>query len=153
MKKEPRSIEPILAIIKKILAARPEIIAAYLYGSYAKGYARPDSDVDIAVMTKPNFDLGEGYNYMFNLENEVNEKVTTADPQAPSVEVIPLALMSYPLKYTSSLFGQVIYGGDNLLRIREQEKMRRDFEDLRIFHHLRHEYLMAGVRERLKNAG
>lgn len=40
--------------LKKILtdycATRPEIAACYLYGSYAAGKERPDSDVDLAFL-------------------------------------------------------------------------------------------------------
>ena len=32
------------------LAAQPDVLAAYLFGSYARGDARPDSDVDLAVL-------------------------------------------------------------------------------------------------------
>jgi len=42
--------EPVLAgYFKK----KPEVIAVYLFGSYAEGMARPDSDVDIAVIIEP----------------------------------------------------------------------------------------------------
>jgi hypothetical protein len=32
---------------------RTDIVAVYLYGSQAKGQARPDSDVDLAVLVRP----------------------------------------------------------------------------------------------------
>jgi len=44
---------PFLPLLAQYFARRPEITAAYLYGSYAEGVARPDSDVDIAVLTDP----------------------------------------------------------------------------------------------------
>ncbi len=37
------------AFLPRILAGRP-VLAAYLYGSVAEGYARPDSDVDVALV-------------------------------------------------------------------------------------------------------
>lgn len=37
---------------QRILEQYPSILAAYLHGSTAKGTARPDSDVDIAVLPK-----------------------------------------------------------------------------------------------------
>ncbi len=41
---------PFLPLLARYFAGRPEIIAAYLFGSRAEGVARPDSDVDIAVL-------------------------------------------------------------------------------------------------------
>ena len=37
------------AVLPRILAERP-VLAAYLYGSVAEGYARSDSDVDVALV-------------------------------------------------------------------------------------------------------
>ncbi|MCL5057801.1 MAG: nucleotidyltransferase domain-containing protein [Actinobacteria bacterium] len=44
---------PFLPLLAQYFERRPEITAAYLYGSYAEGVARRDSDVDIAVLTDP----------------------------------------------------------------------------------------------------
>ncbi len=38
---------------RRILERCPEILAAYLHGSTAKGTARPDSDIDIALLPLP----------------------------------------------------------------------------------------------------
>lgn len=38
---------------QRILEQNPAILAAYLHGSTAKGTARPDSDVDIALLPNP----------------------------------------------------------------------------------------------------
>ena len=35
--------------LSEALAARKEILEAYLFGSHARGEARPDSDIDVAV--------------------------------------------------------------------------------------------------------
>ncbi len=34
--------------IAKVLEPRPEVLEAYLFGSYAQGVAQPHSDIDIA---------------------------------------------------------------------------------------------------------
>lgn len=41
--------EGILKKVKQYLSQRPEILMAYLYGSYAKGNPRNHSDIDIAI--------------------------------------------------------------------------------------------------------
>ena len=49
-----KSLEKALEKIRKVLKKRPEVLAAYLYGSHAKGYARKGSDIDIGVLLYPN---------------------------------------------------------------------------------------------------
>ena len=39
--------------VQRILEPYPAILAAYLHGSTAKGTARPDSDIDIALLPNP----------------------------------------------------------------------------------------------------
>ena len=39
----------LVARLSNVLAEREEILEAYLFGSHARGRARPDSDVDVAV--------------------------------------------------------------------------------------------------------
>ena len=40
----------ILATLSSALADHPRVLAAWLFGSQARGTARPDSDVDVAVL-------------------------------------------------------------------------------------------------------
>lgn len=51
-KKLGKALEKIREVLKK----RPEVLAAYLYGSHAKGYAREGSDLDVAILTVPDFE-------------------------------------------------------------------------------------------------
>jgi uncharacterized protein len=47
--------------VTRTLSGRPEILEAYLFGSQARGTARPDSDVDVAVYVDPATDLNAGF--------------------------------------------------------------------------------------------
>lgn len=51
---DPRIQEKIISVLKKY-----PIKLAYLYGSYAKGTARPDSDIDIAVVPEDGAEIDE----------------------------------------------------------------------------------------------
>ena len=44
--------EEILQVVRIRLEAEPEVLAAWLFGSRARGEARPDSDVDVAVLLR-----------------------------------------------------------------------------------------------------
>ena len=45
----PAIAETKLAALREALARRPEILEAYVFGSFARGEAQPHSDVDVAV--------------------------------------------------------------------------------------------------------
>lgn len=47
------SVDELVAALGAVLAPRDEILEAYLFGSQARGDARPDSDVDVAVFVSP----------------------------------------------------------------------------------------------------
>ena len=44
------AVDDQVQLIAKKLEQQPEVLLAYLFGSHAKGKARPDSDIDIAVL-------------------------------------------------------------------------------------------------------
>jgi predicted nucleotidyltransferase len=58
-KKLPANIEDLMPKALKYLQARPDIIFAYLFGSFGKGKHFPLSDVDIAVYLKEPSDIQE----------------------------------------------------------------------------------------------
>lgn len=139
-----KNLEKALEKIRKVLSKRPEVLAAYLYGSHAKGYARDDSDIDVAVMLDSRFPQPDSYDYMFKLEDEINKAV----PEF-KVEVIPTVHMSYPLNFTAPLFGKLIRSRDDALRVREELRLENEFEDLRTLYDIRHESILEDVKGRL----
>jgi uncharacterized protein len=53
--------------LARTLAARPEVLEAYLFGSQATGRAQPHSDVDVAVYVDEGRAAGAGYGYAAEL--------------------------------------------------------------------------------------
>jgi hypothetical protein len=41
---------PLLEAVRAALQDEPDVAAAFVFGSHARGFARPDSDVDVAVL-------------------------------------------------------------------------------------------------------
>lgn len=48
-------------VLTQALSGRQEILEAYLFGSQARGTARADSDVDVAVYMDPATDMNAGF--------------------------------------------------------------------------------------------
>ncbi|MBI4670712.1 MAG: nucleotidyltransferase domain-containing protein [Chloroflexi bacterium] len=49
----------IAARVRELLADEPLVLFGYLYGSRALGYARPDSDIDVAVYMTPDAEIAD----------------------------------------------------------------------------------------------
>lgn len=142
-----KKLEKALDKIRKVLEKRPEVLAAYLYGSHAKGYAREGSDVDVAVLTVPDFEL-PGYGYQFELEDLLNDAVKDF-----KVEAVVVDFMSLPLKHSSVVQGRLIYSKDDLLRAKEQVRILYDYEDMKGFYDLRFRSNLEGAKSYLKERG
>src|SRR5436189_236399 len=95
----------IAAQLKEFAQTRPEIIAVYLYGSYANGTARPGSDIDIAIL------FSHAGPELLDAEIEVNNALT-ARPGLEKAEVA--ALNRVPLKLQAEILqnGQRVYSRD-----------------------------------------
>ncbi len=47
--------------MRQVFSGHDEIVAAYLFGSYAEGHARSDSDIDIGLLLSDNSNVGAMY--------------------------------------------------------------------------------------------
>ncbi len=65
----------LLSQIKKIIATFPGIHKAWIYGSFARGDDRPESDIDIAVKTDDTFSYFDLAEIQHTIELQVKRKV------------------------------------------------------------------------------
>lgn len=69
----------VLSVASSVIRSYPSVTSAYLFGSRAKGTARPDSDVDIALfLPGPGLSRGELVDIggiLIGLENALKRKV------------------------------------------------------------------------------
>jgi predicted nucleotidyltransferase len=112
----------------ELLAARAEdegIAAAWLFGSVARGTARPDSDVDVGVLYRedPPRTLA-GIGQVFNLEQELTE-ITDLPIQVVALNRAPVDLIIRVLRD-----GKLLLGQDSLQRVDFEVRSRNEFWDL-----------------------
>jgi uncharacterized protein len=122
------TLEALRAGAQDVLADAP-VTFAYLFGSTATGTARPDSDVEVAVMVDVRVADDERLRLTLRLGNLLEQRLRTA--------VDLLALNDAPLRVIGRVLAErvVLYSADEVARVRYETTMRPltfDFE-----HHAR----------------
>ncbi len=88
-----RVLSQLRAVLPRILAGRP-VLAAYLYGSVAEGYARPDSDVDVALVLMADHGLSP-YQWMLmelGIAAEIEDDCGPREVDVRSINDAPLVV-------------------------------------------------------------
>ncbi|MCX7838171.1 MAG: nucleotidyltransferase domain-containing protein [Anaerolineae bacterium] len=112
-----RKSNRLIAVLK---AKGLQIERAYLYGSYAKGHARPDSDIDIAIVSKDlTGDWLDDYCRLTRIADEVD----------PRIEVISFLPQDFrdenPLVWEIKSFGIPLTGHRHLHRASKPRRKPR----------------------------
>lgn len=89
--------------IQTVLVGRPEIAAAYLFGS-AVSFVRPQSDIDIALIT------GQPVSPAFMLEGTIEEKLGRFGPHVFHVTVLTEDKVNFAFHVLTR--GQVVFVAD-----------------------------------------
>lgn len=114
--------------LREILAARSEaegIAAAYLFGSVARGTARPDSDVDVGVLySKDPPKTFSGLGLSLDLESDL-ESALGLPVQVVALNDAPVDLIIRVLRD-----GKLLVDRDRSRRIQFEVRSRNEFWDL-----------------------
>jgi len=98
--------------IKEALKGHKEILVAYLYGSRVKGYERKESDIDVGLLLKENFEAEALY--PARIAREIKEKCGLDQ------EVDVRILNKRPYRFLH----QVIREGEVILSTDERERVK-----------------------------
>ncbi len=116
----------IIAKIKEVVEVHPEIIAAYLYGSYAKGIETEESDIDVALLLSERFTQNALYPFKIagkiekNLKRKVDVRIL--NDASPS-------FLNQVFKY-----GKVVYSRDEKKRLSFEIQAMRAYLDIKPLH-------------------
>jgi predicted nucleotidyltransferase len=113
------------AILPRILAGRP-VLAAYLYGSVADGYARPDSDVDVALVLTADHGLSSYQRMLMELgiAAEIEDQGDLREVDVRSINDAPLVVQG-----TVMTEGILIYDRDEATRADYEVLTRKMYFD------------------------
>ena len=111
--------------VARCLAGRREIQAAYIFGSVAADRARPDSDVDIAVLVDRRVRPARMLTYRLGLMADLGSALRRSD-----VEVVILNEASPLLAHRVLSQGQLVLERSASARVRVQGNPARRYFDL-----------------------
>lgn len=132
----PDTVDVIARRIQTVLESDPRVRFAYLYGSRARGDARPDSDVDLAVSLRPQGGLLDDA----RLHDQLAAALGRDDVDLLVLDDAPLWLQFRVVA------GRVLFSRDERERISFRERVEKAFLDFRPYYD---SYLEA-VRERAR---
>jgi hypothetical protein len=128
--------------LSNLLARKPEINTAYLYGSFAKGDALPGSDIDIGVQLDPAYE--SDYRFLGQLSTAIEDLQLDR-----KVEAFVINSMSPLFRFNVIYPNKVLYCKDEEKRIEFELKTRRDYEDYLPFFNYRAENAVLEAKRRL----
>ena len=118
-------LSSITRAVSRCLAKRPEIQAAYVFGSVASGRARADSDVDVAVLIDRRVPPGRILKYRLKLMADLGTALHRSD-----VDVVILNEASPLLAHRVLSQGTLVFERSAPARVRFQTKTASLYLDL-----------------------
>lgn len=124
-------LEELIRRLETYYRAQPPVAAAYLFGSQARGTARPGSDVDVAVLFRPSVPP------LDRLDARVDQMRELEDLLGARVDVLDLREVSPVLIHQVLRDGVLVYEADPSERLHFEVGARRRYFDQQ-YRHQRH---------------
>jgi hypothetical protein len=129
-----KAIERLPAVFEK----RPEIVAAYIFGSFATGKTTDLSDIDIAVLLRDKIGLEEE----LELIGDVSETLGTYD-----FDLVILNNCPPYIQYEVTSTGKIIYERDKDARCEFQVRALQRYFDIKHIYDEYNYYLKKRIKE------
>lgn len=143
MRERPPDVnEETLRRATEVLAARPEVVLAYLFGSHARGRPTPISDIDFAVLLSVAVPR-EGY---LDYQIAVTQELTHIF-RSDEVQVVILNRAPPLLAYKVIVEGRTLVCRDPVARIRFQVRATQQYLDTKPLRKVQAEAMARRIRE------
>jgi len=125
--------------LQQYFASQKDIVAVYLYGSFAKGGTHKRSDIDFGVLFKRNANLyhrlGQIYADLCDLNLPVEPEVREVNPEKSLIYL------------RNVIEGRLIYSKDDIVRIRFEVNTMNLFRDTEILRNISNFYMNRRIKE------
>lgn len=125
--------------IQQYFATQKDVVAVYLYGSFAHDTPHKGSDLDIAVLFDGQVNLYERLGSLYSNFPELNIK---AEPEVRNID-----LNQSPVFLSEVIAGNLIISLDEAKRIKFEVGAMNSLRDTEYLRNLRHQYLQESFRE------
>lgn len=122
--KRPRQPRVDIESMARYFAAQPDVVVAYLFGSVAQGAARPQSDVDVAVLFDAQLDSLERGKRYFDLLGSALERFVSHPVDVRVLNETTALFCFQVIKY-----GRVIYERTRAERIAFEVRTMTNYAD------------------------
>lgn len=121
-------MENILNKIVKYLSHEKTVTAAYLFGSMAKGKTTGESDIDLGLLLKDDFNLLANFDYKLRLIRELEELTSKR------MDIVFINTADPILQYEIRKHGKLVFERDKQKRIAYEILARKMYFDFLPMH-------------------
>lgn len=134
-------IEDIAPVLRDYFAGQPDVLAAYVFGSVAAGHARPESDVDIAVLLRSDLDQEARFYRRLSLSAEVESLLHRSTDLVVLNDAPPI------LQHQVLTGGRLIFERDRAARVEFEVRAGKIYADLKPMYDFFTEALAREIQE------
>lgn len=125
--------------IQNYFAKQKDVVAVYLYGSFAKGATHKHSDIDFGILFNPPI---KTYYRLGEIINDLSDIGLPAE-----IDVRNLNLDDSPVFLMNVLQGQLIYSQDEIFRITFEISAMNEFYDTQRLRDISYFYMKKRLEE------
>lgn len=128
--------------IGRVIARHSRVAAAWVFGSIARGEARPDSDLDVAILLRGD-DTPDDVTALYALAGELE-----ACSPSGRVDLVILGPQGPVFRHRVLAEGVLVHDADTEVRLAFEERTIREYLDWKPTHDIAMRSTFAGLRDR-----